>query len=54
MKSVCDGAIWLADADLRDVARRRVHSSHDTLIISFEKDADQGEGLDGNIELGRR
>ena len=54
MNSVGDMAIWQADADLADVARGGVHASHNTLVISFEKDADQGEGLDGDIELAWR
>ena len=54
MNSVCDGAIRQADPDLGDISRRRVHSSHNTLIISLEENTDKGEGLDGNVELSRR
>lgn len=54
MKSVCDVAIGQADTHLRDISRRGIHAAHDTLVISFEENANEREGLDSEVELSRR
>jgi len=47
-------AIWQSDAHFLHVSWGRINPSHDTLIISLEEDGNKGEGLNGNVQLGRR
>ena len=51
---VGDGAILKADIYLSNVIWRSIDASHDTLIVPFEENGDQGKDLDGDIELRSR
>lgn len=44
-------AIRQSDPDFLDIVGRRIHASHNTLIIAFEEDTDQGERLDSDVQL---
>ena len=54
MNFVCHGAVGQADTNLSDIAWRSINSTHNALIVAFEENADEGEGLDGDVELRRR
>ena len=49
-----DCTVGQANVHLLHIVGRCVDASHDTLVVPLKEDSDQGEDLDGNVELRRR
>jgi len=47
-------AVGQTNAHLLDIPGGGIDASHDALVIALEEDGDEGEGLDGDVELARR
>lgn len=51
MKSIRDSAVGEPNADPFNISWRGVDTAHNTLVIAFEEDANEGECLYGGVEL---
>lgn len=51
VKSIRYSAVGESNADRFNISWRGVDTAHNTLVISFEEDADEREGLYGEVEL---